>query len=63
MSELTITWSWEDLESLRPDWSEDKCKESFDKVRKTLHDRSIEEGWDILRDLLSIIEFEGKNEN
>ena len=55
---VVITWGWEDLQSLRPSWTEEKCVETLTKISKTLKDRSIEEGWDILRDLLSIVEGE-----
>jgi hypothetical protein len=54
--EVVITWEWEDLQSLRPSWTEDKCVETLIKISKTLKERSVEEGWDILRDLLSIVE-------
>ena len=48
---VTITWTWRDVETLHPDWSEDKCKSYLMKVSKTLQDRSlklleaIEWGW------------------
>ena len=38
--EITITWTWRDVKTLHPDWSEDKCKSYLMKVSKTLEDRS-----------------------
>ena len=45
---VTITWTWRDVESLHPDWSEDQCKSYLMEVSKVLRDRSIELGWVIL---------------
>lgn len=47
---VTITWTWRDIETLHPDWSEDECKSYLMKVSKTLQDRSIEFGWVILEE-------------
>ena len=47
---VTITWTWRDIETLHPDWSEDECKSYLMKVSKTLQDRSIEVGWIILEE-------------
>lgn len=38
---VTITWTWRDVKTLHPDWSEDECKSYLMKVSKTLQDRSI----------------------
>lgn len=54
--EVMISWNWHDLQALRPKWTQKKCEETLIKISKTLKERSIEEGWDILRDLLSIVE-------
>lgn len=53
---ITITWNWEDVQELRPDWTEQVCQEMLTKIGKVLEERSVEEGWYILRDLLSIEE-------
>ena len=47
---VTITWTWRDVETLHPDWSEDECKSYLMEVSKTLQDRSIEFGLVILED-------------
>lgn len=54
MKELTITWSAEDIQSLRPELSIEQAEQLLGEFSKTLHERSIEEGWYIIRDLLSI---------
>ena len=38
---ITITWTWRDVKTLHPDWSEDECKSYLMKVSKILQDRSI----------------------
>jgi len=53
---ITISWNWEDIQSIRPDYTQEQCEEMMDKVEKTLIDRSIEEGWDILEDLIAMRE-------
>ena len=48
---ITITWTWRDVKTLHPDWSEDECKSYLMKVSMILRDRSvslleaIEWGW------------------
>ena len=54
---VVIRWSWEDVQSLRPDWSQEKCDEMLDAIAKGLHDRSIELGWEIME---TLIEMEGQ---
>jgi hypothetical protein len=56
MSQVTIVWNWEDIQSLRPDWTQEDCEATLINIGRKLTERSIEEGWYILRDLLSIEE-------
>lgn len=51
---VIIRWSWEDVQSLRPDLSKDECLEMLDQIAKGLHDRSIEIGWEIMDTLISM---------
>lgn len=60
MKQVTVTWNWEDISELRPDWTEEACQEMLVKMSKVLQERCIEEGWYIVRDLLSIYENEAK---
>lgn len=48
-----IVWCWGDIQSIRPDWSEQKCKIALSINYKHLRDRSIELGWDVLQSLLT----------
>ena len=54
MNTITISWCAEDLQSLRPELSINQAEELLMKFSKPLTDRSTEEGWQILRDLLSL---------
>ena len=47
-----IVWCWDDVQTLRPDWSEEQCQTALDSIRKGLQDRSVELGWDIMDILL-----------
>ena len=49
-------FTWVDIQSLRPDWSQERCKEVFDTVEYNLHDRLVETGWDILETLVAMEE-------
>lgn len=53
---VVIKWSWEDVQSLRPDLSEDESLEMLDQIAKGLHDRSIEIGWEIMETLIGMEE-------
>jgi hypothetical protein len=54
---VVIRWSWQDVQSLRPDWSQEKCDEVLGTIAKGLHDRSIELGWEVME---TLIEMEGQ---
>ena len=47
-TEVTIKWKWNDIKTMRPNWTEDQCEEFLFDNRKSLQDRSIEIGWDII---------------
>lgn len=48
----TIVWSAEDVQSLRPRWSIQKCQEWLGNNGKYIIDREIELGWDVIEALL-----------
>jgi hypothetical protein len=50
----TIRWSLLDIKSIRPDWSDERVEAVAFLIRRTLEERSIEEGWSILTDLLDM---------
>lgn len=47
-----ITWSVDDIKTIRADWSDEQCADAAGFVAKGLQDRSTEEGWQILETLL-----------
>ena len=55
-----IVWCADDIQSIRPDWSDDKCAEAMGMIAKVLKERSTEEGWQIMKDAISNLEFDGR---
>jgi len=53
---VVIKWSWEDVQSLRPDLSEEESLVMLHKIAKGLHDRSIELGWEVMETLIQMNE-------
>jgi len=52
-----ILWVAEDVKTLRPRWSTAKCEAALADARKSLCDRGVEDGWEVLG--YCIREFEG----
>lgn len=52
VASVTITWVPEDIKTLRPKWSLNKCERALEEIAKVLQDRSIEEGWNIIDSIL-----------
>ena len=50
--EVVIRWSAEDVMSLRPDLTKEQAEELLMEVSRSLKDRSIEQGWEILETLV-----------
>lgn len=48
LDKVHISWAWEDVQSLRPDWGKDTCLEALFSAEGDLTDRSIERGWEVL---------------
>ena len=48
----TIAWSAEDVQSLRPRWTIERCQNWLDGNGKYIVDREIELGWDVIETLL-----------
>ena len=51
---VRIVWSWEDVRMLRPDLSDDECRDMLWRIADSLHDRSIEVGWEIMDCLIQM---------
>ena len=49
---VKIKWSGGDIQSLRPEWSIDKCNEFIDSNSDIFKELSISHGWDIWSSLL-----------
>jgi hypothetical protein len=45
-------FTWKDVQSLKPEWTQEKCEEIFDRVTLALHERLVETGWEILEILI-----------
>jgi hypothetical protein len=54
---ISIVWSYEDVQALSPNLSDQEALEVFNKISRSLKDRSIEEGWEILKTLLELHEY------
>ena len=52
----TVTWGLGDIETLRPNWSEDQCAKFLKKNEKHIVDLLITHGWDILENLIRELE-------
>ena len=59
MSEVIIKWGIEDVLHLRPNLTEGQAEKMLTAVSRPLKDRNIEEGWQILETLVSLVEKEG----
>jgi len=49
---VTIKWTAEDVKTLRPKWSDEKCADWLHDNRKVIEDRSIEMGWEVMKDAM-----------
>lgn len=47
-----VSWCAEDIQTLRPDWSDEKCNEFLMDNEDDIQCAMIERGWDAISDLL-----------
>lgn len=47
-----VSWTVEDVQTLRPDWSDQKCEEWLYANQRYIQDRLVELGWQVIEDLL-----------
>ena len=45
-----VSWNSEDVQTLRPDWSEEKCNELLAQAEGNIQSIMIERGWSVLED-------------
>ncbi len=53
---VVIKWSWEDVQTLRPDLSKEESLVMLDTIAKGLYNRSIELGWEVMETLIQMNE-------
>jgi len=58
-----IVWSYEDVQTLSPNLSNEEAINALNKVKRTLKERSTEEGWEILETALEMHGYETKEIN
>lgn len=47
-----VSWTVDDLQTLRPEWSVEKCEEWLQANQRYIQDRLVELGWQVIEDLL-----------
>lgn len=48
----TVSWCADDIKSLRPDWTDEKCNEFLMDNEDDIQCAMIERGWDAIADLI-----------
>jgi beta-lactamase superfamily II metal-dependent hydrolase len=51
---VEIRWSWEDVQMLRPDLSENECHVMLMRIGDKLHELSVSEGWATMDYLIQV---------
>jgi len=51
-SMAAVTWRAEDVQTLKPNWSLEKCNEWLEDNERHISDRLIELGWEVIDALL-----------
>lgn len=51
---VTIKWSAEDIQAIRPNLTLEQAEELLDTIGESLKDRSIEIGWEIMETLITL---------
>ena len=52
-----VEWTAEDVQTLRPEWTEEYCEEWLMANQKYIQDRLVELGWEVMESLLA---YDGK---
>ena len=48
----TVSWTADDVQTLRPEWSVEKCEEWLESNQRCIQDRLVELGWEVIENLL-----------
>lgn len=59
-NKVYIVWSYDDVQAIYPDMSDELALEALQRVADSLKDGSIDAGWEILRTLLNEVIEEDK---
>lgn len=51
-SHAQVSWCVEDIQTLRPEWSEEQCNKFLMDTEDDIQCAMIERGWDAIKDLL-----------
>jgi hypothetical protein len=49
----TVTWTAEDIQTLRPDWTTERSEEFLEDNERRIQDRLTELGWEVIENLLT----------
>ena len=49
---LKVAWSIQDVKSLRPKWTDQKCEEILYSAWSDLEDQAIRSGWEVLEEAI-----------
>ena len=47
-----VVWTAEDIQTLRPDWTLERCEEWLESNQRYIQDRLVELGWEVIETLL-----------
>jgi len=48
-----VSWCWEDIKTLRPDWSRQRCEIFLQENSRYITEAMISTGWEALESLLA----------
>lgn len=60
MKKVTITWTPDDVQTLRPELTDEQAENMLDKIEKMLVVTSVELGWDTMECAIQVKEDEDK---
>ena len=50
--DFKIVWTPDDVNCLRPDWTEEQCLDWLSDNWRRIEERSVELGWEVMQDLM-----------
>ena len=46
--EIVVRWSWEDIQAIHQDWTQEDCEDAMSEVAEYVHERIVELGNEVL---------------